>query len=535
MTRAIEHAYNLETGERISISENTNSQKERFELRKNVQLGEVNLECIECGQKLNVSTSKNDIFYFKHMPKSNECLLKNASKEEIIFFNNHYASKESPRHKELKNAIGNKLEVIKGFSNVQIDNKFIITEEEKRKPDVYCKYGDVEIVFEIQLSNLSVKYLTLRHNFYKKNGIYLIWILDKFDPDKNTQLIRDVKYLNQYQNFFKLDEKSDEFRLNCKYKVSWITPFFEVRDNWKEDSFNINQLSFDNESYQVYYSDYSTNRNELETKAQGLIEEKKEIKKKEKEKQRKLEANKVADYIIDRIKSTKDNNKLYFDSISREISKLSTFELQILNDKLDISNKPSISKWLLKAQNSGFVLFILKCRLIDLNVNLGFEEKSTYQILLKNPLLFHDSIMKEMLKRCYILTDEDKRVDVNNNQLVIYQIAERLDESSDIDKLFDPKIIKLIFIIESIKQNKIINSGFKADDWIGFGNNLAQHYNDYWEYLENALRHYGIWRKIIELDRSTTFQNKVDLLRFNFPKQKTDFKILFDKIYPELK
>lgn len=536
MIRAIEYAYNSETGERFSISENTDSQVERFELRKNVQRKELNFECIECGQRLNIVPSSKDLFYFKHYPNSGECVLKNATQEEINLFNKICAAKESPRHKYLKNLIGDKLREYKDISAVQVDDKFIIKGNERRKPDVYCHFGNREIVFEIQLSVLSVSYLTSRHEFYKKNGIYLIWILDKFDPEKSTQLVRDIKYLNQYQNFFKLNEKSENFQLECKFKESYVTSFYTVQDKWVEKSVKLDQLTFDSFEYQVFYLNYNSNRKLIEEKAKGLKEEKCHSEKVEEERIQIEQATELATSIIEQIKVAKARNSLYFDDISTRISKLSEIELKILNDTLEISKKPAFSQWLKNSQNPQFILFLLKCKKIDLDVNLGFEGKSPFQILHENPALYHESTMKEMLIRGYKLTDEDKEsVKSQQDDFIIYGIAEKLELDSDIDQIFNSKTNKLIFIIESMRRGKIINSGFKPDDWLAFGNNLVQHYNDYWDYLENALRHFGIWRKIIELDKKTTFQNRVDLLRFNFPKQKTDFKILFDKIYPELK
>lgn len=538
MIRAIEHAYNSETKERFSISENTDSQVERFELRKKVQRKELNFECIECGQSLTVAVSKKDFIYFRHLPKSEECTLKNASLEEIRLFNEFYASKESPRHKFLKNAIGNKLKDYSGITSVQIDNKFIVKGKEKRKPDVYCKFGDKEIVFEIQLSDLSINYLTSRHEFYKKNGIYLIWILDKFDPEKSTQLVRDVKYLNDYQNFFKLDEKSETFKLQSKYKESYVTPFFTVQDKWVAKSVTLDEVTFNDSNYQVFYLDYKANRKLHEEKAEVLKEEKNQAEIAEKERILIEQANATAAAIRDEIKTRKDKNGLYFDDITTKISKLSDLELKVLNERLKISGKPSVSKWFSKSDNSQFILFMLKCKGIDLDVNIGFENKSSFQILHENPVLFHESITKEMFKRGYILTNDDKESPTNDTQryqMMIYEIAERLELDPDIDQIFESKTNKLIFIIESIKRGQIINSGFKSEDWLAFGNNLANHYNDYWEYIENALNHFGIWNKIIEMDKKGTFRNKVDLLKFDFPKQKTEFKTLFDKIYPELK
>ncbi|WP_343631105.1 DUF6035 family protein [Fluviicola sp.] len=537
MFRAIEHAYNSENGERFSISENTNSQIERFSLREQVQRKKRHFECIECGQSLTLAVSKKDFIYFRHLPNSEECTLKNASLEEIRIFNEFYASKESPRHKFLKNEIGNKLKDHSGITSVQIDDKFIVRGNEKRKPDVYCKFGNKEIVFEIQLSDLSINYLTSRHEFYKKNGIYLIWILDKFDPEKSTQLVRDVKYLNEYQNFFKLDEKSETFKLQSKFKESYVTSFFTIQDKWVTKSVTLEEVTFNDSNYQVFYLDYKANRKLNEEKAEVLKEEKNQAEIAEKQRILIEQANATAISIREQIKTRKEKNSFHFDDIAERISNLSDIELKVFNDKLDITGKPSFSKWLKNSNNSHFILFILGCKGIDLDVNLSFENKTPFQTLHDNSNLFHESIMREMFKRGYKLTDDDKRF-INEKQyyqMIVYEIAERLELDSDIDQIFESKTNKLIFIIESIKRGQILKSGFKSEDWLAFGNNLAQHYNDYWEYIENALTYFGIWNKIIEMDKKGTFQNKVEMLKFDFPKQKTEFKRLFDKIYPELK
>lgn len=535
MIRAIEYAYNSETGERFSISDDTYSQVERFELRKNVQRKELNFECIECGQRLNIVPSSKDLFYFKHYPNSGECVLKNATQEEINLFNKINAAKESPRHKYLKNLIGDKLREYKDVTTVQIDDKFIIKGNERRKPDVYCQYGEREIVFEIQLSDLSVSYLTSRHEFYKKNGIYLIWILDNFNPEKSTQLVRDIKYLNQYQNFFKLDKESEKFQLRCKFKESYITSYFAVQDKWAEKSVPLDNLTFDNFDYQVFYTDYHSNRRLLEEKAEELKEANYQKVKAAEESAKIEKASELASNIIEQIKVEKERNSFYFDDIATQISKLSSIEIKILNDKLNISKKPSFSKWLKKSPNPQFILFLLRCKEIDLDVNMGIDGKSPFQILHENSALFHESTMKEMFKRGYRLTDKDKEsLNSKLDELIIYEIAEKLELDSDIDQIFQSKTNKLIFIIESIKRGKIINSGYKPDEWLAFGNNLVQHYNDYWDYLEKGLKHFGIWNKILDMDKKSTFQNKVSLLKFDLPQQKTDFIELFKKIYPEL-
>lgn len=543
MYRAIDSAYCPENDEMFCISEKTDSQKERFELRDAVQRKKREFFCVECGQNLNISTSKKDLIYFKHFSKSDDCVLKNATKNEIKSFNEFYVAKESPRHKYLKNEIGSRLKSIKGVSSVHIDDKFIIRNGKKRRPDVYCEYKGFELAFEIQLSDLSLNYLASRHEFYKENGIFLIWILDNFNPEKSTQLVRDIKYLNTYQNFFKLNETKEELELICKYKKSYISEFNRVYDKWTEESIRIDELTFDKVENEVYFKDYEFVRSKLEIEAEKRQVERELKDELERKERAKKEAIDLANRIIDEIRETKKREYADYSSVEEKISLMNDLEIDelnnVLNEKIGSFKKPIISEWLMKARkpsNTYFISFFLRCNAIKLNVNLKYEGKSSFLLLMQNSLVSNDLILKGLLKRGYIITEDDRRVCSSENEkhnLMLFEAGGKLYFDSDIDAIFEDKNRKLFFIVESIRQGKIINSGLT--NWLAYANNLVQHYCDYWEYIEKALKYFGMWNKILALDSRKTFKNKVDLLMLDLPRQRMTFKPIFDKLYPELK
>lgn len=182
-----------------------NNKTESFRVRKDFNEQKINPVCVECGQDLTISPSIYDRLFFRHLPNHNYCLLSSNSltpQQQREYFE-IIKSRESLRHLELKNKIGNLLTQINEVdkNSIFIDNKYIIKNGERRKPDVYCKIGQVEIVFEIQLSKLPLWYILNRYNFYKENNIYLIWILDNFDVKNPDSFTRDIKYLNKYQNY----------------------------------------------------------------------------------------------------------------------------------------------------------------------------------------------------------------------------------------------------------------------------------------------------------------------------------------------
>lgn len=267
--RSIKIAFDKTSGEILDADEVFDIAKDAFEIRKKYHEKNLILSCYECEQDLMVSGSKYDRLHFKHKPGHSYCILADGKlsphdHEKITAI---LKAKESDRHKELKNKIGELLKNVSGVdvSTIQIDNKFIIKGNEKRKPDVYCKFHDKELVFEIQLSDLSLGYILSRYDFYKKHGMYLIWILDNFDIHNQGTLERDIKYLTKYENFFKLDEKSETLKLECEYKFPFLTDDNKLLTKWLKKSVALNELKFDSEVHQAFYYNFGDNKTKTET------------------------------------------------------------------------------------------------------------------------------------------------------------------------------------------------------------------------------------------------------------------------------
>jgi hypothetical protein len=92
---------------------------------------------------------------------------------------------------------------------------------------------------------------------------------------------------------------------------------------------------------------------------------------------------------------------------------------------------------------------------------------------------------------------------------------------------------KLLFIIESARQGELICFKFTGNKWISFANNAIHSYSEYWEYLELSFKRFGLWDKLIQLDKNGTFQKKVEKFYSNMPKQKYDFDKVFYDLYPD--
>lgn len=498
--------------------------------------------CVECEQGLALSKSVYDRHFFKHLPKHSYCLLSDNSLTpqqqneyiEIIKIT------ESDRHKHLKNRIGNLISTLEGVdkSSIAIDNKFIVRNEEKRKPDVYCKFLDYEIVFEIQLSKLPLWYIIRRHKFYKENNIYLIWILDNFDVKNQGSFEKDIKYLNRYHNFFKLDEDKEPFRLICEYKEVYIDDL-KVKTNWKKKSVELSQLSFDQIEVQAFYYNFPINEARKETELIGLLKKKEDdewnAQQLINEQKRKIKIEKI----IQQIKDEKSKKFSSYRLLDEKIEELSYLEVQEFNKNLNLLNKKKspLINWIRRTDeyNYSFLFFILQNKNIEIDINQSdSEEETPFLELYKNlKMPSQHYICKLFFEKGYLLQKKDLEyinLHLANNDFESYKIWDRLKSRKLVQKAYEKD--GFLFILESAKQNEIIGS--KLANWITFGNNAIQFYSQYWEYIELAFKKYEIWDLILEQDKRKTFYSKLEKLYENFPKQEYDVDALVNDLYPEV-
>lgn len=547
--RTIKEAFDKVSGEILNADEVFDDTKDAFLMRKQFHKDEIELFCLECQQKLNVSTSKYDRLHFKHNPNANFCLLKDGklSPDETEKIYAIYRSKESERHKYLKNKIGNKLSQLGDVSNVQIDDKFIFDDNGKRKPDVYCKYLDKEIVFEIQLSDLSLRYIISRHEFYQSKGIYLIWILDNFNVEGRKQTERDIKYLTEYQNFFEFDEHSEQFRLICKYKFPLVTEQNKLLTKWKNKSIALSQIKFDKVTKQAYYFDFD---GKTKKKKQEQLQREWELEEQEKLAQKELKKKSATEKSKDIIKTLRKNWKsksFFYGQVKREIEILNHYELSILNNSEAFKvnkGQPKIHHWfkIAKEEHIHFLFFILECDQLKIDYNaVSDDNKTIIQTLIENKSLPSKGyLLKQILKKGYIFKESDSQ-HLNGLQLqpkeieankILCQLSTKILDKSLIDDLFEHT--SLICTIESAKRNKIVGFGWQENQWIAFANNAIHSYCEYWEYIELAFKHYGVWDKLIDLDKKGSFRKKLQQYHQAQPDQNFECDELFRYLYPEL-
>ena len=548
--RSIKVAFDKTSGEILEADDVFDTAKNSFELRRQYHRDEVELYCCECEQKLNVSGSKYDRLHFKHQPNAAFCYLKETdlSQEETEQLAQLYRGKESARHKTLKNKIAEKLYNLDGVDSICVDDTFIYDGNEKRRPDVYCKYLDKELVFEIQLSDLSLRYIYDRHDFYKRKGVFLIWILDDFDVHGRRQMERDIKYLTDFQNFFKLDESSEPFRLLCTYKYPFLTEDNKLLSKWIEKSVSLGQLKFNVESYQIYYFDYGKKLKVRENEHAKRLQKEREEEVKNKERRRKVVAEEKTNSIIDDLRFLWKNKGYNFSSIEEQMENLDEFELSILNKSDAFKPKdgqPRIHHWfsIAKKGHIGFLEHMIDSSYLEIDLNeKSKDDKTLLATMFENIAIEHKMwLLKRLIRKGYNLKKEDEAILAQietdpieyESTLIVFHLANELNGCYLIDELFEHK--PLVCIIESAKRDKIIGYRYQKTQWIAFANNAIHSYADYWSYIEKAFKNYGIWEKLMLLDKKKTFQKKLAKFHATNPKQKADCLLLLNTLYPELK
>jgi competence CoiA-like predicted nuclease len=550
--RSIKIAFDKTSGEILDADEVFDITKDAFQIRKKYHEKNLMLSCCECEQDLMVSGSKYDRLHFKHKPGHGYCILADGklTPQEHERFTEILKSKESDRHKELKNKIGELLKSVPDVdvNTISIDNRFVVKEDGKRKPDVYCKFQDKELVFEIQLSDLSLGYILSRYEFYRKHGMYLIWILDNFDIHNQGTLERDIKYLTKYENFFKFDEKSKTFKLECEYKFPFLTDDNMLLTKWIKKSVSLNKLKFDSEDFQAFFYNFGDNKTKIETLQKKKAEEIKDYERKRLEKIRLEKAEKKAKNLVVKIADFRKRNAQVFNPISNELEEMSDFELEIINKTLNLKGKitegkPPLIKWIDEARQNdvAFLEFILKAKEIELDINtVDNTGKTPLQAIFMNKNIHKYLPMRSLFEAGYKLIENDdltlselqEKQEVSTADFYIYKICNNLNDKNLVPDVF--RFSKLLFIIESARQGKLIAFNFTGNKWVSFANNAIQHYSEYWEYIELAFKRFGLWDRLIHLDTKSTFQRKVEQFYSEMPAQKYDFDEVFNDLYPEL-
>lgn len=549
--RTIKVVRDKDTGEVFEVNGLLGTQKQAFHLRNDIAIGSRSFVCCECEQDLKIAPSIHDRLYFSHYPNSNYCFLKKDQTEGLSDYDliQYLTLKESPRHKYLKNKIGESLKSVDGVGvdSIQIDNKFIFNGSERRKPDVYCVYKGHELVFEIQLSPLSLVYINERHSFYKSKNIFLMWVLDGDVERFRKQLMRDLKWLNTHQNLFQLNEESASLSFHCEYKQPFINSNNEIWDKWVTKVVGLEDLIFNRITQELYHFDYNKEQKKKEDQLKALMLAE-DLKRKELEKE---DREKTIDDLIRRIEGRKSSGKNFY-YLQEKINGLSIESVNLLNTRLRFENRyrkglPIVNYYIRHYKDYGhskdhsFLRFLLSAENIRLSINDQDQDgRGCLQELYENRTIRGQLwyLLPLPFIRGYKLTEFDKHYFLNSPTEVrdpeIEFLKLKYYESApdgDAIALIRSKLTYLTFV-ESAVQGKIIGSGLK--NWVQYMMGIMSNYRGYWCYTKKALHYNGVWDHIARTDKRGTFQRKIS--EFKLEAQEPDITIsqVLMCLYPEV-
>lgn len=232
--------------------------------------------CKYCGQMVKISgrnTERGRASFFSHLYDSDKCDLKTTTgvSKALINARKYGEHGESQRHKEIKaiieNALNDENSKKKGVGDVQKEKTVFGLHPlfKWRRPDVYCRYNDLEIVFELQLSTTFACVIAERECFYKMNHIFLVWVFNFDENEKHVDLrnmmMKDI-YFENHNNVFIIDKEAWEEGLRRKelvLKCDWLESnglwHYSGNDNYcsKGEFVTLSDLEYNKTTYKPYY------------------------------------------------------------------------------------------------------------------------------------------------------------------------------------------------------------------------------------------------------------------------------------------
>ncbi len=553
---SISYAYDVLLSKTIDLVDEIDSQKEGFDLRLAYNEDTARYSCIECNQQLVVVNSARDNIYFRHLPNSSYCILKEAgfNNDLLDAYKKRAFARESPRHKQLKNNIGEALikDPSVNIGSVDIDSKFIQNGlGDRRRPDVYCEYGDKKIAFEIQLSYLPLHYIINRYEFYKNKGIYLIWIIDYFNSPRELESFqRDIKYIWDHQNLFKYnDSVGKTFKLECHYKQPYLYNNDDVREKWTSSNALLSELTFSEVDYSCFYFNY---RGQYSLFVDRLASLKKEILRKKNEeellKHHQLIEKEIAD-LINKIGVYRKRDYNFF-SLAKALKNFSNQAILELNKivRLDRKSKDGIPFFLLYVKDykklnrdwgMTIVEFILNCHQFKFDINLkDAKGNGVIQYLYENDSLESDlyRLVPLLFLRKYKVQPNDKLYLIDRFGLESEKTFLLMSYYTACDTNEEMEMVRgnlsFFLFIESAIRMELIATGVKS--WVAYLVNIMSRYKEYWGFIKDVIVKTELGETLRKADKKGTIYRKVIEFKLQAESSSIEFFSILMKTYPEI-
>ncbi len=281
--QTIELAIDLRTDRRIEAGTLLEMSEEEFSaLRRQVMKNRVDREkgavppilvCGICRKPLYLSRFIREVGnrWFEHDGSSPECpwyaynKLSPDQRRALIY----RGQQEGERHRSIKNFVADFLEREVGASNVERELVTFgqVLKGEWKRPDVQFVWKGMRIVFEIQLSYTFLSEVIKRDEFYRREGIFIIWLFDALDLRKST--VRDEAFFNR-RNLFVMDQVAmDESRRVGRLMLTGVfqEPTLSengIEEQWRSRLVSLDDIRYPTTNFRPYFFDYEEAKRALE-------------------------------------------------------------------------------------------------------------------------------------------------------------------------------------------------------------------------------------------------------------------------------
>lgn len=247
----------------------------RLENQRALVAGRCKLVCGHCHEPIQIygnlnqeNTPGKQHYHFRHvrpeLDNNEPCPYRSENEEfydrDTLLREKYRGLPMNPEHDQIQDAIQYWLK--KWDANTEKEKRInaIKPSREYRKADIYAEVNGKKIIFEVQRTSTSVGTIVGRDDFYRRRGMYIIWIITR--PNDINCAKRDIFYDNA-ENFFVYDDEAKtmsyeigELCLTC-YFCEWMfddNSQYTRCNELSKTTIPFSQLHFDENNFKIYYA-----------------------------------------------------------------------------------------------------------------------------------------------------------------------------------------------------------------------------------------------------------------------------------------
>lgn len=227
----------------------------RDQIQRERKANNTRYRCGLCRDPLYVSNSGGTSHFAHYIDSGNNCAWRSELPKslDLISAERFVGRQEGELHQRLILTLIELCHRTDGFSKIGIPNQtlFGLPGTGHRFPDLAADYQGKRVVFELQISSTYLPVISDREYFYRRNGIYLIWLVHRFETTHSRQTERDILAVRSRQ-VFELDIDAIKASLETTHlhlKLHWQAISETDRKvvwKWQSRLVRFDELTFDN-------------------------------------------------------------------------------------------------------------------------------------------------------------------------------------------------------------------------------------------------------------------------------------------------